>query len=178
MCRLFVLLALMSFVLPVQATTIIRSSLDDMIGKSTLIVRGKVLRNVAQRNGNQIQTVVQVQVLEQLKGSAATQLEFVLPGGNLGYLRQAVPGVPEFSAGAEHVFFLWTGKSGRTLLLGLGQGVLDFLKSASGEAMVSRQAIAAQVVDRVTGQPADPETIYMKYSDLAARVKRVLGDTQ
>ena len=175
MCRLAAILALTWCSLPAQATTIVRSSLDDMIGTSTLIVRGKVLRSAPQRNGNLIHTVVQVQVLEQLKGQAAAQVEFVLPGGNLGYLKQAVPGVPSFDVGAEHVFFLWTGPSGRTRLLGLGQGVLDFVKSSSGETMVSRQAIAAQVVDRQTGQPADPENIYMKYSDLAARVKKVLG---
>jgi hypothetical protein len=178
MCRLAVLLAFLWLSLPAQATTIIRSSLDDMIGKSTLIVRGRVLRSAAQRNGNQIHTVVQVQVLEQLKGSAAAQVEFVLPGGNLGYLRQAVPGVPEFSAGAEHVFFLWTGKSGRTLLLGLGQGVLDFVKAANGETMVARQAIQAQVVDRGTGLPVDPEAIYMKYAEFRVRVRKVVGGSQ
>ncbi len=161
--------------LPAAATTITRASLDELIVKSSLIVRAKVTRIYGVRSGSLVNTQVQVRVLERLKGPEVEPLEVVVPGGVAGGLRQNLAGVPNLVEGAEHVFFLWKATSGRILLLGLSQGVLDVAKTASGETMVTRSAIDAHLVDPGTGQATSAESILLRYSDFTERVKRVLA---
>ncbi|MFN0165006.1 MAG: hypothetical protein ACKV22_01135 [Bryobacteraceae bacterium] len=175
MFRLVAISAALLASLPAVATTITRASLDELITKSSTIVRGRITRVYGVRSGSLVNTQVQVRVLERLKGSEAQQVEVVVPGGVAGGLRQNLPGVPDLVEGAEHVFFLWTARSGRILLMGLAQGVLDVGKTASGETMVTRSAIDARFVDAGSGQAVDPEAISLRYSDFAERVRRVLA---
>ncbi len=175
MFRCTLLVACAALALPVFATTIARATMDELIEKSTAIVRGKVLRVYGVRNGGLVSTHVRVGVIERLKGPESAEVEVVLPGGTAGGVVQKVSGVPQLVEGAEHVLFLWTGRSGQTRLLGLGQGVLDLGKGAGGEAMVTRQAIDAYVVDPNSGRAAEAESVSLRYADFTARVKRVLA---
>ena len=117
------LLAYCAVALP--AATLERLSLDDLIGQSTTIVRGKVVDFSAAASGPVIYTHYRVQISETLKGSARGTIEFQMPGGVANNLRQSFAGVPAFKAGDEYVFFLWTGKSGSTQVLGLTQGLFS-----------------------------------------------------
>ena len=60
-----------SWVLPLDCATLERLSLDDMITRSTTIVRGKVTASWAAFTGSVIYTHYQIQVSEQFKGAAA-----------------------------------------------------------------------------------------------------------
>src|ERR1035441_1442805 len=66
-----------------------------------------------------IYTHYQIRVSETLKGSSAATVEFVVQGGVANNLRQTFSGVPQFAVGDEYVFFLWSGKSGVTQIMGL-----------------------------------------------------------
>ena len=105
---------------PLQSATLERLSLDDMIQKSTAIVRAKVTGSSAGFTGSIIYTHYQLQVSETYKGSAVTDV--AVPGGVAGNLRQIFAGSPTFNVGDESVFLLWTGKSGLTQVIGLTPG--------------------------------------------------------
>jgi len=160
---------------PTLGTTLARTSLDDLIRQSTAIVRGKVVGTRTALRGTMIYTHVRVQVLERWKGPDDSTVEVALPGGTMGGVRQSIGGVPELAEGAEYVFFLWTGRSRVTYLLGLSQGVLDIARTAQGEPLVYRGSIDAVIVDPKSGSVVRDEPFSMRMSEFTSRVRTALG---
>jgi hypothetical protein len=167
------LLVLLGWVSASQATTLVRTSLDDLIAKSSAIVRGRVVETSAVMRGSTIQTTVKVQVLERLKGSYSTTVDLVLPGGTVPGFRQRVTGVPELHIGEEHVFFLWTAPSGMVRLYGLAQGLLDLSTDAQGNSVVARGMVDAVLLNS-RGTVVQDEPFSMKMSDFRSRLARSL----
>src|ERR1700676_3528002 len=97
-------------VLPsLNATTLQKLSVHEMIQKSTIIVRAKVLSSYGALRGQEIYTHYQLQVLESWKSTGSQQqLEVAIPGGVAKGLRQSVAGAPSLNVGAEYLIFLWT----------------------------------------------------------------------
>ncbi len=85
--------------LPLQCATLERLSLDDMIARSTAIVRGKVTSSYAAFSGPVIYTHYTIQVSEQYKGAGQASVEVVIPGGTAGNLRQSFAGAPTLTPG-------------------------------------------------------------------------------
>src|SRR5213593_3473341 len=131
MIRLSTILCALAALVPAQATTLTRASLDDLIQKSNSIVRGRVVGASASAKGVLVYTYYKIQILERLKGPAADQVQVQVPGGSFNGIRQNIAGAPQLADGSEYVFFLWTGPSGATHLLGLSQGVLDVVKDSA-----------------------------------------------
>ncbi|HEY1335875.1 MAG TPA: hypothetical protein VGF59_00130 [Bryobacteraceae bacterium] len=157
--------------MPLQCATLERLSLDDMIAKSTAIVRGKVTSVYAAQSGPAIYTHYRVEVSEQLKGPAANAVDVVVPGGTLRGVQQVLMGAPEIQAGDEFVFFLWTGRSGVTQIMGLTQGLFALPKDGGTDPVATRAASRELMLDRGTGQPVKDQTIVMKLSELRSRIK-------
>ena len=150
---------LVQFVLAVSlactalATTLERLTLDEMIQKSTAIVRGKVLDFSTVQRGNIVYTVYRLQVSERLKGGAGPgTTEVFLPGGTINGFRQSFAGTPQMERGAEYVVFVWVSPKGIPQVVGLGQGVFDVKMSASGQTILSRGPLEAEVLT-ASGQP-------------------------
>ena len=158
MIRVFLLA--MTALLPAYATTVIKASLDDLIEKSTSIVRGKVVGTYNTGQGPLVYTYYKIQIEQTLKGTAATQIDVQVPGGSFRGVQQNIAGVPQLTVGTEYVLFLWMGPSKTTHLLGLSQGVLDITTDASGAVIVVRQASEALALD----------SLRMNLSDLTKRV--------
>ena len=109
MARRFVLaLSLVSCYRPLQGATLERLTLDDMIEKSTAIVRGKITGSYTEARGNIIYTHYQMQVEERWKGPEQPSVEFVVPGGTAGRVRQTYSGAPKLLEGNEYLIFLWS----------------------------------------------------------------------
>lgn len=157
------------------STTLERLSLDDMIGKSTAIVRGKVSGSYAIAQGRLIYTYYAIQVSETLKGTARNSIAVAVPGGTANNLRQIIPGAPELHTGDEFVFFLWTGKSGVTQVIGLTQGLFKLSPSQSGDPVATRSASSELMLDGSTGRPVKDQTLVMNLSDLRARIAAKTG---
>jgi hypothetical protein len=156
------------------ATTLERLELDDMITKSTEIVRGQVTSmNFAQRNGV-IFTQVQVKVTERWKGADSSTVEFWVRGGTYGGIRQTFAGSPAIVPGGEYVFFLWTGQRKVTQIIGLSQGLLTIRKDSKGSESVQRAGVADSVLNG-SGQPSQVDAIDMPLPTLRTRVLQVLG---
>jgi len=165
MNRIPTLVCALAALIPAQATTLRRASLDDLIQTSTSIVRARVTGSFTAPKGSLIYTHYTVQVLDQWKGSAVAQVDVQVPEGS---------GAPQFAAGSEYVFFLWTGPSGANHLLGLSQGALDVTKDAAGNTIVVRQPSEAMVLDPTTGAATSQDPMQMKLSDFAGRVSSAL----
>lgn len=161
--------------LPLQCATLERLSLDDMIVKSTSIVRGKVANSYAAFSGRVIYTHYSVRVSETLKGAAASMVDVAVPGGVANNLRQTIAGAPELQQGAEFVFFLWAGKSGLTQVIGLSQGLLSLTPTASGDLMAARGASGEAMLAPGTGQRVADRAVEIRFSELKSRIASVLA---
>jgi hypothetical protein len=155
---------------PLQCATLERLSLDDMIAKSTAIVRGKVAGSYAAFSGPVIYTHYTIQVSEHFKGGSQGSVEVVIPGGTANNLRQSFSGAPVFHTGDEYVFFLFTGKSGLTTVIGLTQGLFSLAADGGADPTATRSASHELMLDGVTGRPVKDQTLVMKLSDLRTRI--------
>lgn len=141
--------------------TLERLTMDDMVQKSTDIVRGRILGNSASfrgtpGRGGMIYTHYTLQVTERWKGSASTTLDVAVPGGFAHGLRQTFAGAPELSPTADYVLFLWRSPSGLTQILGLSQGLLTVKVEASGASTVGRNGAGEPMIDKNGLPVADP----------------------
>lgn len=159
----------------VQAATLERLSLDEMTARSTSIVRGKVEGSWSAFSGRVIYTHFTIRVTERWKGSNQSSVEIVVPGGVANNLRQSFSGVPELAAGAEYLFFLWTGKDGLTQVIGLTQGVFSLARDNAADPTATRSASRELMFDRSTGQPVKDQTLVMRMSELRTRINATLG---
>ena len=118
---------------PLPGATLERLSLDDMITKSTAIVRGNVTQPGPPTPARVIYTHYKIQVSERFKGAPQKLVEVAVPGGTIDELHQTQPGSPVLNQGDEYVFFLWTGKSGMTWITGLTQGLFSMSMAQSAD---------------------------------------------
>jgi hypothetical protein len=160
---------------PVRATTIEQLSLDEMILKSTAIVRGRVLGSQAALHNGLIYTHHSVQVLERWKGPTQATVDVVVPGGRAKGLRQSFSGIPELTEGAEYLLFLWTGKSGLTHVIGLSQGALGLARNSNGEVVVGRSASNSVMLDARTGKQVADAAFLMRLREISDRITRTLA---
>ena len=168
--RHLVVLGLVCGLLPASAATLERLSLEQMTGKSTSIVRGKVTGSWAAFSGATIYTHYQVQVTERFKGANGAIVEVVAPGGVANGLRQVFSGVPELKAGEEYVLFLWTGQNNLTQVIGLTQGVFSLAKDHVTDPTATRAATHELMIDRATGRAVKDQTLVMRLSELRSRI--------
>lgn len=169
--RLAILIALVGILAP--AATLERLTLDDLILKSTGIVRGRVTGTSAALHGSVVYTHYRVQVIERWKGAGTADLDVVVAGGVAGGMRQFFPGSPKLVDGGEYVLFLWTGSSGLTNIAGLSQGILEVTRDGK-DAVASRPAITDSMLD-ASGQIVKDEPVRMKIETLRERVSATLA---
>jgi hypothetical protein len=174
--RRFVCALVLTFcVLPLQGATLERLSLTDMIQQSTAIVRGTVTSSHVTQQGRLIYTHYTVQVTELFKGSSASSVDIVVPGGTLNNVRQSFAGTPSFQAGDDYVFFLWTGPSGMTHIVGLTQGLFAMSETSSRNPVATRAASSEVMLDPATGHQVKDQTLIMNLSDLRSVIAKSLS---
>ena len=147
----------------------------DMIGKSTAIVRAKVVSSTVASSGPVIYTHYQLQVSERYKGPAQATVDLALPGGIAGGVQQVYGGVPQLHPGEEYVFFLWTGKSGLTQVIGLTQGLFAVSDAGAKDPALTRSASHDTMIDRGTGQPVRDQTLNLTLSSLKSQIASTLA---
>jgi hypothetical protein len=173
--RHFMLALVLTFcMMPLQGATLERLSWNDMMAKSTSIVRGTVTGSRAVFTGRDIHTYYAVQVAETLKGTGQSSIEVVVPGGVANNLRMSYSGAPTLNQGDEYVFFLWSSRAGVTQVLGLTQGLFTVAPDGSKDPLATRRASRELMLDRSSGQPVKDETLVMRMSELRARVSASL----
>lgn len=157
------------------AATLERLSLNGMILGSTTIVRARVTSSYTAFSGPIIYTHYQIKVSETLKGSPAGSAEFVVQGGAANGMRQSFSGTPQFSTGDEYVFFLWTGKSGLTQIMGLTQGLFSVAQNGSKDPATTRSTSHEVMLERGTGRQVKDQTLVMTISQLRTQIGAALA---
>ncbi len=158
----------------VSGTTLQQLSMDDMIRKSTEIVRGKVQCTGSTFRGSTLYTTYRVHVSEQWKGTPASQLDIAVPGGLSGGVRQTYSGAPALTDGQEFVLFLWTSKSGLRQIIGLSQGLFNLQAIAGGVLLASRAPTTEHMVGS-NGQPVQDTSFAMPVNDFRSKVLDTLA---
>jgi len=177
MRRLFVCGVLATALGALQGSTLQQLSLNDMIVKSTAIVRGKAQFTYAAYRGSIIYSHYQVQVSESLKGLVTSQIDVAVLGGVANGKRQHFAGAPTLASGQDYVFFLWTSKSGLTQVIGLSQGLFAVTTNSSGQSTVVRAA-STETMLNASGQPVTDSDIQMPLSSLRSQIQSVLAGGQ
>ena len=151
-----------------RATVLQRLFLDDMVGKSAVVVHATVISSRADWNASHssIWTVYTVRAHQYLKGFLGETFEFREPGGTVSNVRMYVAGAPKFLAAEEVVLFLWTdGRSGRYQCIGFEQGALRV-----------RQEGTVKLVNRSI--PVRPEQAVQARAPLRSRLGPVSGTSR
>jgi hypothetical protein len=169
------LLCLASWVAPLPGAILERLSLDDVILKSTDIVRAKVSGSYADFQGSMIYTHWKVQVEERWKGTERPSIDVLVPGGEARGFHQDVAGAPKLAEGKEYLLFLWRAKSGSTYITGLSQGIFELTKNGADGLVVSRAATGEPMLDHTTWRPVNDEAIQMRYSEMTRQILGALA---
>lgn len=169
---IFVLMS--AVVAPLKSSTLLQLSLDDLIRKSTSIVRGKALYTSSSSNGTIIYSHYSVQVSETLKGASAAQIDLSVPGGVASGLRQTYSGSPNLTEGQEYVIFLWSSKSKVTQVIGLSQGLFSVTTDLNGQMSIARAAATERMLNSA-GQEVVDSDIKMSLTALRGKIQQVLG---
>ena len=169
---LHTILVALATLAPLPATTLQKLELDDMIGKSTAVVRAKVIGSYTALRGTDIYTFYRVAITENLKPGGSQPAELAVPGGSYHGVRQLVVGAPVLTDGQEYVVFLWTSRSGLNVILGLTQGLYQTGLDAVGQAVMMRPASVEPMVDQ-RGRGTTDQAVTLRLSDLRTRIQRV-----
>jgi hypothetical protein len=155
-----------------SGTTLEKLTFDEMVAKSTQIVRGKITLSHVRQHGPIFYSHYKIQVAEQFKGPAAKVIDVVLPGGTIGRSQQTFSGVPQIAPDTELVLFLWQSKSGLTHVIGLTQGMFQVGKDSTGATVFSREPIREGLIDGRTGRPVTDGGLRMSANEFATRVRQ------
>jgi hypothetical protein len=159
-----------------HAATLERLSFDDMVTKSTDIVRGRVVASNASfrgtpRRGGVIYTFYTVEVAERWKGGGGSRIDIAVPGGAVDNLRQTFAGAPSLLPATDYVFFLWTSPSGLTQIIGLSQGLLNLKVDAAGKSTLARAAATEPMLDAY-GRPVTDSGFSMSVQEFRNAMNR------
>jgi hypothetical protein len=90
-------------------------------------------------------------------------------------VRQTFPGTPQFRIGDDYVFFLWTGRSGLTQIIGLTQGLFALSPGSADNPTATRAASKEVMLERSTGRQVKDQTIVTTLADLRAHIAATLN---
>jgi hypothetical protein len=151
--------------------------MDEMIQKSTEIVRGRVITLGVSTKGSILYTLARVEVLERWKGTSGQTVEVWIPGGRSGNLRQTFSGAPALAVGSEYVLFLWAGASGNRQVIGFSQGAFDVKLDSKGNPQMQRAASTETMLDE-RGVEVGDVPVRMSLAELRQKLKANLAPVQ
>lgn len=164
--------------IPASSTTLEKLTLDDMIAKSTAIVRGRVQGCFGEYRSPIVYTHCKVAVSEHWKGATPPVADVMILGGTAKGKTQVFPGAPQLTEGQEYILFLWTGRSGMTQIIGFSQGAFDVSIFPKGEVATQKAVTADKLVD-AAGKAVADDPIQMSLSQFKDRVlSRVAGQVK
>ena len=148
-----ILIAWLSLV-PLGATTLLPADFAQMVSESQLIVHARVVAVEGELIGTRrtIESRVTIQVLSSIKGQAASELVFRVPGGRVGRYRRIFVGAPTFNAGDEVLLFLKGRAPSLAMPYGLSQGVYR-VSRAGGSPVVTPVPPLDGVAGTLRGDP-------------------------
>jgi hypothetical protein len=165
-------LVLLWLVAPADATTVLPADFAAMVRTSRVIVHGVVREIRPQLAGPRriIERVITVDVIDPIKGAAASTVRFRVPGGQIGRYRRVMVGAPEFTEGDEVVLFLSGQPPAVPMPFGLNQGVYRVTRGGGA-------ATVAPVITEGAGRivRGDPARRPLRIDAFTQQVRAVMG---
>lgn len=123
---------------PSLATTLAPLSFEQLVRESASVVYGRVIdvRSQWTEDRRFIESVVSIEVLRDMKGTARETMSFTTPGGRVGRYVNVIPGTPSYTAGDTAVFFLTSRGPRLPVTTGLTQGVYRVQRDAASGALL------------------------------------------
>jgi len=136
---------------PLWATVLVPADLAELARDARVIARGQVVAVDGRWTDDRrtIETLVTLETETYLKGELGPTLQFRVPGGTLGRLRNIVIGAPRFDVGQRVVVFLGVRGPSVPYILGLNQGVYRLGTTRTGQVLVSPPAVMPGVTGPV-----------------------------
>ncbi|HLJ24163.1 MAG TPA: hypothetical protein VKT71_08660 [Candidatus Acidoferrales bacterium] len=110
------------FVAAGRATTLARLSLEQLAAGSAAVARVRCTGVSSRWENGSIWTLVEMNVLETMKGNLPQNITVRLPGGRVGHLTAAVDGTPRFAPGTQAILFLQPSRAGGFTIAGWVEG--------------------------------------------------------
>jgi hypothetical protein len=136
------LTALIAWVTPAPATTVIPPKFEELVGKSDYIIRAVVsdvsAEIVGTGSSRHILTKITVQVHQVISGSAPSTVVLEQLGGQVGAERMVVDGTPTFQVGDEDILFVHGNGKNFSPFVALMHGRYPILKDSTGREYVAR----------------------------------------
>jgi hypothetical protein len=143
-CALFVLLVTLP-VAPAPATTVIKLTDQELVDDAALIVECNVTGLTSSWNPthDQIFTLIDLQILNVLKGTAGPTLQLRILGGQVDSVGMAIVGMPSFSVGEHDLLYLVSNPQAMFPIVGFNQGKFTLITSPStGEVRVQERNVS------------------------------------
>lgn len=116
-----------------SATTVMAVSMQELVGVSGLVVRGRVEAVAQVWDGGRPEREIRLSVSEQFKGApVGAEVSFRSEGGRVGRWTSVVAGAPQFEVGQEVVVLLERRSDGAWTPAGLSLGVFTVEPAPSG----------------------------------------------
>jgi hypothetical protein len=172
-----VLVMLAGFSCLARATVIVPADLGELAREAQAIVRGRVASVEARWTDDHraIDSIVTLEVESTLKGSFGANVQFRVPGGQLGRFRSLVVGAPEFTVDQRVVVFLGAQGPSVPYLLGLSQGVFRVVAAQTGGWLVTPPPLLPSVAGTVPIVRGDPNRRPLPLGDFEQRVRALAG---
>lgn len=132
------------FIVNAGATTLVPLSFEQLVNESSVVVYGRVtdVRPQWTEDRHAIESVVSVEIIKGMKGSARDTITFTVPGGQIGRFLNVIPGAPVFAAGDAAVLFLTARGPRMPVTTGFTQGIYRVQRDArTGEMLVMPPAL-------------------------------------
>ena len=160
-----------------RATTVVPLSVEDLTSTANVIVEARAVQSWTAWNAQRtiIYTYTRFAVDKTLKGRAGTQILVKQPGGVVGEIGQAVPGVRHFMDGEDVALFLRPSFDGDSALsiVGLMQGNFRFLRGNQGEVAVTNGVLGVATLSNGSVRTYHGTT--MSLQALETRVQKAVG---
>src|SRR5690349_3593168 len=142
----WLLLFCFALVTPTFATTLAPLSFEQLVNESAAVVYGRVTGVRSQWTDDRrfIESVVSIEILKGMKGSAGETMSFTVPGGQVGRYLNVIPGAPVFTVGDAAVFFLTSRGPRLPVTTGLTQGIYRVQRDARSGGMLVMPAALEQ----------------------------------
>lgn len=140
-CGLFALASV-----PAHAVTVAPLSFEELVRQSSSVIYGRVIDVRGQWTDDRraIDSLVTVEVIKGLKGTAGGELTVTVPGGQVGRYRNLLPGAPTFARGDLAVLFVTARGARLPVTTGFTQGIFRVVRdAASGAALVTPPVVEA-----------------------------------
>lgn len=159
----------------VDATVLVPTDLNELARDAAIIARGEVVAvDPRWTDGRRsIETIVTMETESYMKGQLGRTLQFSVPGGSVGRLRNVVLGAPRFEPGQQIIVFLGVNGPQVPHILGLSQGVYRVDASSSGQAVVMPPAVMPGVTGPIVRGSAS--RIPAPLATFEAQIRRLAG---